>query len=297
MHQSYNFRDRSDTWLKSIFAIEVLKMCVDRHWWFSHPPSFRSLANLDGCKITLVGSRWSGWYLYQSYNSRDRSDTRLKSIFAIKVLKMCVDRHWWFCHPPSFPFLTTLDGCKITLVGFRRSARYLHQSYNSRDQSDTRLNSIFAIEVLKMCLDRQWWFSHLPSFLSLADLDGRNVTLVGSRRSGRYLYQSSNSRDRCDAWLKSISVIELLKMILDRHWWFSHPPPFLFCRLWTICKLTLVGFRRSGRYLHQSYNSRDQSDIWQKTASVIELLKMSLERHWWFCHPPSFPFLATLDGL
>ena len=86
-------------------------------------------------------------YLYQSYESRDQSWTLLKSVSAIDFLQLGQGRHPRYIHPTSFSSFPTLNCCKITLVGFRSSGRYSHQSSASRDQLWILVKTISSIDL------------------------------------------------------------------------------------------------------------------------------------------------------
>ena len=75
-------------------------------------------------------------------------------------------------------------------VGSRSYAMYSYQSINSRMQSVTMVESISALDLLQMGQDRLPWNIHPPSFSNFANLSCCKITVVGSRSSARYSYQS-----------------------------------------------------------------------------------------------------------
>ena len=124
------------------------------------------------------------------------------------------------------------------------------------------MKPISALNLSRTALNSPWWNSHPPSFSSFEILRCCKSTLVGSRSSRRYLHQSFKSRDQSRTWLELIPTIYLLQLGLYLHWWNSHPPSFSSFATLSCCKSTWVGSRSSGRYLHQSFKSRDQSRAW-----------------------------------
>ena len=139
-------------------------MVQDQHPWYFHPPSFSYFWTLSCCEITVLGSRSYARYSSQSWVHRVQSGTLLKTISAIDILKSGQDRHPWYFHPPSFSCFWTLSCCEITVVGSKSSAWYSYQSYESRVQAGTLLNTISAIDILQCDQDLHPWYFPPPSF-------------------------------------------------------------------------------------------------------------------------------------
>ena len=128
MHQTQKSRDQSGTWLKSTSARYLLQFRPERHWWKLYPSSSLSIAKLSCCRTAWIGYRSSGRYLHQRFKSRDQFGTWLKSISAIDLLQIGLERHWWKIHPPSSLNFTSLSCCRTAWFGYRSSGRYLYQS-------------------------------------------------------------------------------------------------------------------------------------------------------------------------